>query len=66
MKTIRVEMLEDGKLIVDHSGFLGGECMDDLEAIVRDLKQLGIEVRILKQQKKGEFYARTGNHIRRR
>jgi len=56
MPTTRVLITKDGKIVVEGIGYVGDQCMVDLQMLQQALKQLGIEAKIEAHQKKPEAY----------
>jgi len=56
MPTTRVLITNDGKVIVEGIGYIGDQCLVDLQKLQEALKSLGIEINIEFQQKKPEAY----------
>jgi len=57
MPTTRVLITKDGKIVVEGIGYVGDQCMVDLQMLQQALKQLGVEAKIEAHQKKPEAYA---------
>lgn len=57
MKTIRYVINPDGSIILDFNGFKGQACVQEFQKIVEALKDAGITVGELRQEKKQEYYS---------
>ena len=57
MPTTRVLVTRDGKIVVEGIGYIGDQCLADLQRLQQALASLGVEAKIEVQQKKPEAYA---------
>jgi len=57
MPTTRVLITKDGKIVVEGIGYVGDQCLVDLQRLQQTLASLGVEAKIEMQQKKPEAYA---------
>jgi hypothetical protein len=61
MPTTRIIISKDGKIYIEGIGYIGQECLKDLEKIINSLRSLGINVNIESIQLKQE--ARQGQRV---
>ncbi len=54
MPTTRILITNDGKVIAEGIGYIGDECLRDLQRLQEILKSLGIELNIEMQRRKEE------------
>ena len=57
MPTTRVMITKEGKVVVEGIGYVGDQCLADLQKLREALRNLGIEIDIEMQQRKPEAYA---------
>ncbi len=55
MPTTRVIITRDGKVIIEGVGYQGQACLVDLQKLLQALNQLGVKVRVEKQELKPEI-----------
>ena len=53
---LEIDIAPDGTLKVEAKGHRGAGCIDELNKLLEDLRQGGIETNIKNQKKKQEFY----------
>lgn len=56
MPVTRILVTNDGKVIAEGIGYIGKQCLKDLEKLKEALKQYGIEVKVETQQLKPEAH----------
>jgi len=56
LRYTRFIIKKDGSVEIEGIGFIGNNCLKELEKLIEALKQYGIEIRIEKQQLKPEYY----------
>ncbi|RLE62486.1 MAG: hypothetical protein DRJ47_10595 [Thermoprotei archaeon] len=59
MPVTRILITNDGKIVVEGIGYVGDQCLIDLQKLKNALQSLGIDVDIEMQQKKPEAYMST-------
>ena len=59
MPQILIKINRDGKVEIEGVGYIGKECLIDLNKILQALREYGIEVKIEKQELKPEYYVKV-------
>lgn len=62
MKTIRVVIDENGKVTLSTHGYQGEACIAETEQLLKQLRQLGIEVNTDKIEYTAEYYQQGRKH----
>lgn len=57
MRNIVIEIDEDGQVHIETKGFQGPSCMKEVEAILAELRKMGIEAKTEKLTKTPEYHA---------
>jgi len=63
MPTTRIMITKEGKIIVEGIGYIGDECINDLQRIQQVLSSLGVQVNVEIQQKKPEAYISSSREV---
>lgn len=63
MPTTRIMITKEGKVVIEGIGYVGDECLVDLQKIQQALESLGVQVNIEVQQKKSEAYVSTSEEV---
>jgi len=63
MKVIRIEIDKDGKVTIDHRGFIGEACFDTDKKLYELLRRMGTKPETIKVIKKPEAYIKPKTKI---
>jgi len=63
MPTTRILITKEGKVVIEGIGYVGDECLVDLQKIQQALESLGVQVNIEVQQKKSEAYTVSSGEV---
>lgn len=64
MPQIVVKIDRDGKVMIEGVGYAGDKCISDLRKLISVLSRYGIDVSIVKQELKDEYYVRTEESVK--
>lgn len=57
MSSMTLDVMDDGRIIIDADGYQGQTCMKDLSFVLEQLKAVGIDGALIDQKRKNSMLA---------